>query len=59
MPAFNLRKKGFILQQPERNRFRDFNRYHLGAGGMYRYSARLGEKVRSVTIAGLPGNHDG
>lgn len=42
-----------VLQRSERNRFRDFNRYHLGAGGTYRYSARLGENVRSVTIAGL------
>jgi iron complex outermembrane receptor protein len=42
-----------VLQRSERNRFRDFNRYHLGAGGTYRLSAGLADDVRSVTLAGV------
>jgi len=46
-----------VLQRSERNRFRDFNRYHLGGGGTYRMSANIAEEVRSVTLVGVDEAH--
>jgi iron complex outermembrane receptor protein len=41
-----------VLKRSERNRFRDFNRYHLGSSATYRLERALSGGVTSVTTAG-------
>jgi iron complex outermembrane receptor protein len=41
-----------VLQRSERNRFRDFNRYHLGGSVVYQLRARLSSDLTSRTSLG-------
>ncbi len=41
------------IQRSERNRFRDFNRYHVGGNLMYRNEFMPGDHVRSRFIGGV------
>ena len=41
-----------FLQRSERNTFRDFTRYHLGGGVLYRYRAVLGERETNTLQVG-------
>ncbi len=41
------------LQRSERNRFRDFNRYHVGGNAMYRHSSTIGADTKHTFISGV------
>ena len=41
-----------FLQRSERNTFRDFNRYHIGAGAMYRNTSFINSSVLNTLLIG-------
>ena len=48
----NLYLEPKVLQRSERGRFRDFNRYHLGASATWQLRRRLSETLESRTAVG-------
>ena len=42
-----------FLQRSERNTFRDFTRYHIGGGLLYRNTIQLGDHAANILQAGL------